>query len=75
MNPEYFRTEGFKLRVIKDIGWPFSSDKYCCECRYCHMGPVFMLIDEPHEPDEMLLPVCEHCFEDAKAKYETAQTT
>ena len=69
MTPEYFKTEGFALRVIKDVGWPFSSDKYCCSCEICG-GGVFMMVDEPHEKNEILVPVHDFCFDEAKIKYE-----
>jgi hypothetical protein len=45
---------------VVDLGWPFTSDKLCTECRWCHMGAVFMTFTEKR------LPVHDFCMKDIR---------
>lgn len=68
MNIKWAIAEGFTVIVVKDIGPPFSSDKYCSECKWCQgIGGVFskvngVAITMGHT---FVMPVHEHCFEEA----------
>ncbi len=54
--------------VVKDIGWPFTSDKYCSECKWCQgVGGVFSKIGgvTVRMENTLVMPVHDFCYNDA----------
>ena len=75
MTIESLIAEGFKIKVVKDLGWPWTSDKAMFECRFCHSGAVLGPLStgretDPNEP--IIVPVHDFCFDEAKRKWETS---
>ncbi len=68
MNIKSAVAEGFNVKVVKDLGWPMSSDKGMSECRWCQQSVgVFSKLKmyTGVTPDPLEMAVHDTCFQEA----------
>jgi hypothetical protein len=65
--------EGKRIKYVVDLGWPWTSDKAMCECKWCFKGPgVFGNLNRMMT--EPVAPVHPWCMEEIERDEASAST-